>query len=126
MGNFDPGRFLRADRMERMAAMGVPAGGSRNELNCCLCDELDDVQVLRERLRSSLWKGGSRHGRTAPSACAPWSCGDADLLVDLVLDVPSENLPTDLRKWAGRLEGFFEAWDWIRRSSLVEVAKGRH
>src|SRR5258705_5666648 len=61
--NFDPGRFLRADRMERMAAMGVPAGGSGNELDCRLCDELDYVDVLRERLRSPPWRGGSRNGR---------------------------------------------------------------
>ena len=83
--------------MERMAAMGFPAGGGGNELNCRLCDELDHVNILPERFRSPLWKGGSGNGRTDDSACAPWFCSDADLLVHPVLDVPSEDLFKDLR-----------------------------
>ncbi len=43
LGGADTGRFLRAHRVERMAAMGVPAGGGWNELDCHLRDELDHV-----------------------------------------------------------------------------------
>src|SRR5690242_137471 len=89
--------------MERMAAMGLPAGGGRNELDCSLCDELDHVSLLRERLRSPPWKRSSVGG-TDHSACFPWLCCDADLLVHPVLDVPQEDLFKDLRPWPIVLE----------------------
>jgi hypothetical protein len=57
---------------------------------------LDHVDVLQECLRSPPWKGGSRNGRTDDSACAPWFCSDADILVHPLLDVPSEDLSKDL------------------------------
>jgi len=78
--------------------MGLPAGGGRNELDCSLCDELDHVSLLRERLRSPPWKRSSVGG-TDHSACVPWLCCDADLLVHPVLDVPQEDLFKDLRPW---------------------------
>src|SRR3981081_2659127 len=84
--------------MERMAAMGVPAGRGRNELDCRLCDELDYVGLLRKRLRSPLWKGDSGDRRNDFSARSPWFCSYADLLVHPVLDVPPEDLFEDLRR----------------------------
>jgi hypothetical protein len=79
--------------------MGIPAGGGRNELDCSLCDELDHVGLLRESLRPPPWKDGSGNGRIEDSACAPWFCSHADLLVHPVLDVPPEDLFKDLRPW---------------------------
>ena len=78
--------------------MRLPAGGGRNELDCSLCDELDHVSLLRERLRSPPWKRSSVGG-TDHSACVPWLCCDADLLVHPILDVPQEDLFKDLRPW---------------------------
>src|SRR5438552_12107916 len=83
--------------MERMAAMVVPAGGGRNELDCRLRDELDHVGLLRERLRPPPWKRGS-DGRTDYSARLPGFCCDADLLVHPVLDVPQKDLSKDLTR----------------------------
>src|SRR5262252_5281436 len=98
MGDLDPGRFLRADRMEGMATMGIPTGGSGNELDCRLCDELDHVEVFRERLGSPRWKRGRRDSRTDDAACAPWVRSAADFLVHPVVDVPSQDLSEDLRQ----------------------------
>src|SRR6266480_1242242 len=102
--------------MERMAAMGVPAGGGRNELHCSLCDELDHVSLLRERLGSPPWNRVRGGGRTDHSACVPWFRSDADLLVHPVLDVPPEAVFEDLRRWPTvRGEGFSGAFEWPSR-----------
>src|SRR5437879_13422788 len=93
--------------MERMAAMGVPAGGGRNELDCRLCDELDHVHLFRERLRPPSWKGASGNGSTDDSAGAAWLCGDADLLVHPGLDVPRCDLLWYLRVWPSAVRKAF-------------------
>jgi hypothetical protein len=82
--------------MERMAAMGFPAGGGRNELDCRLRDELDDDGLLQRRLGPPLWKGHIGDGRADFSACASRFCSDADLLAHPILDVPPENFLEDL------------------------------
>src|SRR5438445_13617937 len=82
--------------MERVAAMGVPAGGGRNELDCRLRNELDHVGLLRQRLGPPLWQGYIGHERADLTAGIPRFCGDADLLVHPVLDVPPQDLVTAL------------------------------
>src|ERR1017187_7617980 len=82
--------------MERMAAMGVPAGGGRNELDCRLRDELDDHGLRRQRLGPPLWKGNIGDGRADFSACTSRFCSDFDLLAHFVLDVPPKDLSKDL------------------------------
>src|SRR6266576_5914769 len=104
--------------MERKAAVGVPAGGGRNELDCRLCDELDHVHLLRERLRPPPWKGASGNGRTDDSACAAWLYGGADLLVHPVLDVPPEDLFKDLRRWPTSLKKDCLGLSWTSRGIL--------
>src|SRR6266567_5195434 len=79
-----------------MAAMGVPAAGGGNELDCRLRDELDDGCVLRQRLRPPLWKGDSDDGRPYFSARPSRFCGTAHLLAHPVVDVPQEDFPEDL------------------------------
>ena len=76
--------------------MGVPAGGGRNELDCRLRDELDDVGLLRQRLRPPPWKGDIGDGRADFSARTSRFCSDADLLAHSVLDVPPEDFFKDL------------------------------
>ena len=79
-----------------MAALGVPPGGGRNELDCRVRDELDDGGFLRRRLGAPRWKDDIGDGRTDFSACASRFRNHADLLVHLVLDVPPKDLLKDL------------------------------
>ena len=91
MGGSDLGGFLRAHRMEGMAAMGVPTVGGWNEFDCRVCDELDDVGLCRQRLRPPLRKRDIRYGRADFSARTSRLCDNADLLAHPVLDVPAED-----------------------------------
>jgi hypothetical protein len=112
--------------------MGVPAGSGWNELDCSLCDELDHVSLLRECLRSPPWRRGRGDCRTDHSACVPWFCSDADLLVHPVLDVPPEDVFEDLTRWPTvREEGFSAGFDWPSRPISSEPGEtsrlvGRH
>src|SRR5450755_1337454 len=81
--------------MERMAALGVSPGCGRNELDCSLRDELDDVGLLRQRSRPSCWRG-DRGDRGASSARASRFRNNADLLAYPALDVPAEDFLKDL------------------------------
>jgi hypothetical protein len=54
--------------------MGFPAGGGRNELDCCLRDELDDVELLRRRLGPPLWKSDIADGRADPFGSSCFGC----------------------------------------------------
>src|SRR5437773_8898071 len=108
-----------------MAAMGVPTGGRRNELDCRICDELDHVGLLRERLRPTFWKGGSGDGRIYYSACAPWFCCDADLLVHPVLDVPQEDLSKDLTRRPTLGEGSVTTPAKVIRAMRLRSARSR-
>ena len=76
--------------------MGVPARRGRNELDCRLRDELDDVGLLRQRLRPPLWQGDISDGGAYLSARTSRFCGDADLLAHAVLDVPLQGFFEDL------------------------------
>jgi hypothetical protein len=77
--------------MEGMAAMGIPAVGGWNELDCRIRDELDDVGFCRQRFRPPLRKRDIRHGRADFSARTSRLCNNADLLAHPVLDVPPED-----------------------------------
>ena len=79
-----------------MAAMGVPAGGGRNELDCRLRDGLDHDGLLRQRLRPPSWKDHIGDSRVDFSASAARLCRHVDLLVHPALDVPAQDLLKDL------------------------------
>src|SRR5207302_1032623 len=96
MDSADCGRALRADGVERLAALGVSSGRGRNEFDRNIRHELDHERFLRQRFDSPLRTRNRVRGRTDLRACAARYLTDADLLVHPVLDVPPEALPEDL------------------------------
>lgn len=97
LGGADPGRTLCADRMERMAALGISTGCNRDELDCHLCDELDDVGFLSEGPGYPPRLGDIESGATDLPACCVRGRNHIDLLVNPVLDVPPQDFSQDLR-----------------------------
>src|SRR5581483_6080945 len=96
MDTADPGRLLRADGVEGLAALGVPTGRRRNEFHCDIRHELDHERFLRQCSNSPLWACHRIPGRTNLRACVARFLNYADLLGDSVLDVPPQDLPQDL------------------------------
>src|SRR5947209_14081112 len=96
MDSADCGRALRADGVERLAALGVSSGRGRNEFDLNIRHELDHERFLRQCSNPPLWTRNHIPGRTDLRACAARYLTDADLLVHPVLDVPPEALPEDL------------------------------
>src|SRR5450631_1182676 len=96
LGAADACRLLRAPRLEGMAAMGVPSGGDRNELDCRLRDELDHGEFLPQRYRTPFWMGVVAFDGTDLPASTSRFCSDLDLLAHPVLDVPPQDLLKNL------------------------------
>ena len=82
--------------------MGVSAGRGRDELNCDLCDELDDGAILSSVVTDPPGVAAQSIGRADFSAGGVWLWSHAELLADSVLDVPAETFPENLNL---RLEG---------------------
>ena len=77
--------------------MGVPSRGRRDELDCHLCNELDDGEILQRCPGPTFWRAAVGNGRADLSIRPSWVCIDGDVLAHPVLDVSAEDFSEDMR-----------------------------
>src|SRR5215472_1200699 len=104
-----------------MAALGISAGRSRDELDRYLCDELDHARLLPYGIADAFRGSDFSPGFTRTGSGGVRSRRDADFLDDSVLDVSKQNFLAHLARCDG-----LRACTWLARPLTAQAKRTRH